>query len=100
MDIYAGSHYRLIDNDRNSSPFKNIFQVPAGHFVKFDLRNMNHELQNYWTVKNKKIEFKSENELIEEYKFLIKLSVEQRLKKANSPTFTLSGGMDSSSVLE
>ena len=99
VDVYAGSHYRLIDNNRNSSPFKNIFQVPAGHFVKFDLSNMNYELQNYWNVKNKNIKFKSENELIEEYKFLIKLSVEQRLKKANSPTFTLSGGMDSSSIL-
>ncbi|MEM7071159.1 MAG: asparagine synthase-related protein [Pseudomonadota bacterium] len=100
VDLFAASHYRVIDNDRQASPFKNIKQVPASHFIEFDLNNGNICEQCYWQIKEKDLSHLSENQLIEQYRSLLYQAVDERLKKTDGEfAFTLSGGMDSSSVL-
>ena len=53
----------------------------------------------YWHLQDSKNIEISEYELAEEYRALISDAVKIRFNNANKPAFTLSGGMDSSSVL-
>src|SRR4029078_9487820 len=32
--LFAGSHYRTFDNDIHASPYRDIRQVPAGHWLE------------------------------------------------------------------
>ncbi len=96
--LFAGSHYRTFDNDPEASPFTDIAQLPAGHLLK--VRTSDPRCPNrYWSL-NEQPEFSgSEQALAEEYRGLLMDAVRLRYEAARSPAFTLSGGMDSSSVL-
>lgn len=97
VDLFAGSHYRTIDNNREASPFRNVRQVPAGHVVT--LRGTDVAVRPYWELTEEPELAGSEEELAEEYRSLFQRAVKERLAVADNPAFTLSGGMDSSSVL-
>lgn len=104
---FAGYHYRYIDNEPEYSPYKNIFQIPASKFLKLSLNSekkiniQNLTLESYWKLEeNTQENFKeNENDLVEKYKELLLDSVKIRLNDVEKPSFTLSGGMDSSTVL-
>lgn len=104
---YAGYHYRYIDNEPNKSPYKNIEQLPAASYLTLNLNDLNLNYQNtklkrWWKleeVSNSFFEKIDENDLAEQYRDLILDSVKLRLKNSENPVFTLSGGMDSSTVL-
>lgn len=104
---YAGYHYRYIDNEPNLSPYKNINQLPAASYLTFNLDDLENSYTNIKCKKWWKLEEKSqfffnpvnEDELAEEYKSLILDSVKVRYQNSKNPIFTLSGGMDSSTVL-
>lgn len=95
--LFAVSHYRTFDNDLESSPYKDIQQLPAAHYLCIKDNKVNRK--RYWKLKDLPDWEKSENELAEEYHSLLLDSVSKRLKMCQKPAFTLSGGMDSSSIL-
>ncbi len=99
VDLFATCHYRTIDNDRHKSPLEHVAQVPAAHYVEYHIKSNTTSLHCYWQVQEKDFSHHSEEELIEEYRHLFQQAVTQRLKKSHNQAFTLSGGMDSSSVL-
>lgn len=95
--IMAASHYRYFDNQPNRSAFSEINQLPAAHWLCFDGENI--QIGVYWELKEE-IEWEDDFSLLSEsYKDLLIDSVMRRLKRTTNPAFTLSGGMDSSSVL-
>ncbi|WP_417835848.1 asparagine synthetase B family protein [Thalassospira tepidiphila] len=97
VGLFAGSHYRTIDNDRHASPYANIRQLPAGHYLRH--KNGQTTIHAWWSIENSATPETTEAELAEKYRDLLKDSVARRYKETSQPAFTLSGGMDSSSVL-
>jgi asparagine synthase (glutamine-hydrolysing) len=95
--MMAASHYRYFDNVPESSPMLEIKQIPAAHWVSCDEDQL--QIGSYWKLEDAPEWDGSEAELALRYRELLMDAVLSRLKQAKSPAFTLSGGMDSSSVL-
>lgn len=95
--LFAGSHYRYFDNDRDASPYVDVAQLPAAHLLQLaDARLRKHR---WWKLEDQgDLEDPAEH-LAERYRETLLDAVRLRLGAGNAPAFTLSGGMDSSSVL-
>lgn len=95
---FAGSHYRTIDNEPARSPYRDVGQVPAG--TRLELRPGGAPRRFvWWTARETPEHADSEAALAERYAALLRDAVAIRLAATRRPAFTLSGGMDSSSVL-
>lgn len=95
--LFAGSHYRYFDNDPSGSPFADVRQLPAAHALRFAAGEA--EVRPYWRLEEGPAPDGSPEELAGRYRELLSDAVSLRLKAARRPAFTLSGGMDSSSVM-
>ncbi len=80
--------------------FENIHKLPAGSTLKYNTKNNKLLLEKYWDInpekQNKKI---TDNEAIEQFNNLFTTSVKRRLRSDVSIGTSLSGGLDSSSVV-
>ncbi len=95
--LFAASHYRYFDNNPGQSPYRGIAQLPAGHVLR--VANGQVTTSPYWSLEDAPEFTEPEAELADRYRALFMDAVALRLKAAREPAFTLSGGMDSSSVL-
>ncbi len=95
--MFAACHYRYFDNRPSQSPYQDVCQLPAAHALCYDGQKL--EKFRYWTLAEQGDLEGSEEELAERYRDLLLDAVSIRLKTVRNPAFTLSGGMDSSSVL-
>lgn len=95
--LFAGSHYRVIDNNIGGSPYADLRRVPSGHIVRF--KGTAKTETRYWALSDLPDHEGSEETLAEQYRSLLFDAVTRRFRQATRPAFTLSGGMDSSSVL-
>jgi asparagine synthase (glutamine-hydrolysing) len=95
--LVAGSHYRTIDNAIEDSPFARVRQLPAAHCVTATQAAVG-PARAYWRLATKQLDLSNEDALAEQYRALLFAAVRRRLAVADNPGFTLSGGMDSSSV--
>jgi len=95
--LFASSHYRTFDNDRSSSPYADIKQLPGGHIIRVE-NNVPH-IQCYWKLEAKPNFTAPEDELAEQYCELFQEVVKDNLELTDKVAFTLSGGLDSSSVM-
>src|SRR5262249_50301533 len=98
VGLFAGSHYRTIDNEPAQSPLAHVVQLPAGHIVWASIDSMSEPLR-YWALTPIELGRAAEDELAEQYRALIDQAVRRRWAIASRPAFTLSGGLDSSTVL-
>jgi asparagine synthase (glutamine-hydrolysing) len=94
---FAGGHYRYFDYEQDRSPFEGIAQLPAGNILR--LKNGLVKVSRYWKMEDRPDLVGSFEELAGEYRDLLIDSVRLRFRSAGNIGFTLSGGMDSSSVL-
>ncbi len=95
---YLAAHYRFFDNDPELSPYADIYQVAPGQIVFLTADNAKRE--TYWELKDKGDLDLPENELAAKYRELLLDAVKIRAKAGSEKrAYTLSGGMDSSSVL-
>lgn len=97
--LIAASHYRTFDNAPEDAPFSTMRQVPAAHFVEIDVSRESARCGRYWQIKDATLVSSDEASLAEEYREHLMKAVGRRIRRAGQPAFTLSGGMDSSSVL-
>jgi asparagine synthase (glutamine-hydrolysing) len=97
VGLFAGGHYRYFDNSPNDSPYAAVSQLPAAHYARIDASSI--LVKRYWSLEPGDDSVASEEELAEEYRARLLGAVKSRLAVASKPAFTLSGGMDSSSVL-
>jgi asparagine synthase (glutamine-hydrolysing) len=97
LALFAGSHYRYFDNQPEQSPYSAVSQLPAAHLLRVTDESALRE--SYWSLEEAADFESSEAELAERYRELLFDAVALRLKAAKRSAFTLSGGMDSSSVL-
>jgi asparagine synthase (glutamine-hydrolysing) len=92
LGVFAGSHYRYIDNRPERSPYLGVAQVPPGHIVR--VRGDDVLVTPYWGLAEAP---DLEHDLAERYRELLQRAVGRN--PGARPAFTLSGGLDSSSVL-
>ncbi|MGH6877591.1 MAG: asparagine synthetase B family protein, partial [Rhizomicrobium sp.] len=97
VGLFAGSHYRTFDNARDRSPYTGIRQLPAGHFAKVTENDT--QIGAWWELQEDEEFTEPAEVLAEQYRALLMDAVRLRVEAANRPAFTLSGGLDSSSVL-
>lgn len=95
--VFAASHYRYFDNRPEESPYQHVAQLPAAHWLKLQGKQVTSG--RYWTLEDRPDWEESEEILAEQYRSLLLDAVRLRANDAVRPAFTLSGGMDSSSVL-
>jgi len=95
--LFAGSHYRYFDNAPEQSPYLGIAQLPAASYLCY--REQQLTIERYWKLSDQPDFTESEFELAARYRNLLLDAVQIRLNAASKPAFTLSGGMDSSSIL-
>jgi len=95
--LFAASHYRTFDNDPHASPYAEICQLPAAHALCYRLGQVH--LERYWELQDLPDCKEPSTVLATRYRDLLMDAVARRLAVAERPAFTLSGGMDSSSVL-
>jgi asparagine synthase (glutamine-hydrolysing) len=96
LKAVAATHYRFPDTDPLRAPFRDIVQVPAGHAVT--LVDGTVERTRFADITARPALSGTRQDQAEEYLDLLRDSVERRLKRARRPVFTLSGGLDSSTV--
>lgn len=95
--LFATCHYRYFDNFPETTPYAEISQLPACHILC--VKNGQISKFVYWSLTDQDDLSLPEKTLAEHYRELLYDSVSLRLKSSKRPAFTLSGGMDSSSVL-
>lgn len=95
--LVAGSHYRTFDNARERSPYAAIAQLPAAHVLEAGPSGV--QVRLYWDLEDRGDVADDEVELAERYRELLEDAVAIRVAGSSKPAFTLSGGMDSSSVI-
>jgi asparagine synthase (glutamine-hydrolysing) len=95
--LFAASHYRTFDNARDQSPYAAVKQIPAGHML--ELHGGATRVTRWWDLSEQEEWHESEAILAERYRELLYDAVRLRVRAAKRPGFTLSGGMDSSSIL-
>lgn len=92
IDEYLGNRYVR----EPYTFFKNIFQLPAGHYMTIDA-SLNIKIEKYWELPRKFNMLKEYNEeqIYKEFKEKVKIAIDRRLI-ADVPVGTyLSGGIDS-----
>lgn len=95
---FLGLHYRYIDNDNNASPFSAVSQIPSSSYLVIK-PGSSPQIKKYWGLSEQDELTGSDAELSDEYKKLFFNSVKKRTARLDNLAFTLSGGLDSSSVL-
>lgn len=95
--LFAASHYRYFDNQAEYSPYRDIQQLPAAHILHY--KDGTPSVKRYWSLQEQSDFEGSETVLASEYRELLKEAVMCRYGESFKPAFTLSGGLDSSSVL-
>jgi asparagine synthase (glutamine-hydrolysing) len=95
--LFAASHYRYFDNDREQTAYAELAQLPAAQALCLSQGKV--EKTVYWSLEDVADLNGSEADLASRYRELLIDAVALRLDQARRPAFTLSGGMDSSSVL-
>ncbi|MGE4538367.1 MAG: asparagine synthetase B [Desulfovibrio sp.] len=96
--LYAAMHYRFIDNRPQRSPYAAVAQAPAAHAVRLQA-GAEPALLRYWDLADREDFDLPEATLAGRYRGLFLDAVRLRLEVSPAPAFTLSGGMDSSSIL-
>lgn len=94
---FAGSHYRTFDNEPGRSPYAAIKQLPAASILR--IKGQAPQVATYWRLEEQPDLKEPEAQLKERYRALLDDAVNIRMRTSHKPAFTLSGGMDSSSVL-
>ena len=85
--------------DSSISFHQDIFSLPAAHYLFFRLPGFSFDLTCYWDLDKESTLQLSPNQACEKWKALFFMSVSRRLRSDVSVGSSLSGGLDSSSIL-
>lgn len=98
--VYRYLIYDLVENpyDLSESFFMDVKKLPPAHFIRIDGEG-NIEITNYWKIDAKKRFEGNLDEACTEFGSLFKKSVQRRLRSDVKVGTSLSGGLDSSSIL-
>ena len=97
-DIYIAEYLTQIYTDNSSTSFQDIFRLPPAH--NLTIKQGEIRTQKYWQL-NPALEIihKTEDEYASEFYQIFQEAVSCRLRSVNTLGFSLSGGLDSSSIV-
>ncbi len=84
------------------SLYKNVFKLPGGHYMTYDLATAQAKISSYWQFRvtpDSSIAKQSEEELASELRLLLTAAVKRRMVADVPVGIFLSGGIDSSTIL-
>ncbi len=82
-----------------STSFENIYCVPPGGYIEFNLNDGGMIKRKYWSVGNKKIRLKNDSAYIQQMRELVEDSIKKRLTVYDGIVgCELSGGLDSAVI--
>lgn len=87
--------YETFQHCLNNTLWKNIFQVPAAHYLEYDIKTNKKKLVEYWNFAPRRINLKTAEEELEE---LISNSIKLRLRSDVKLGLYYSKGIDSSLI--
>lgn len=96
---YLALGYVQNANDKEQTFFENIFSLPPGNFLQLNIKTLQYKTYSYWDIDKDTVLKISGNAAIEKYRELFTLSVKRRLRSDVAVGTSLSGGLDSSSIL-
>lgn len=85
--------------DKAQTFFKNIYSLPAAHYLIFDFEKQKLSIENYWNIDKQLLVKISEEEAIEKLDKLFSASIFKRLRSDVPVGASLSGGLDSSTII-
>lgn len=95
-DYVAG--YLAHNTDGHSTPYREIREVPPGHFVR--IRPESVLVERFWHFRpDSRIRYKTDTEYEEHFRHVFRQSVRRRLRSDSPVLAELSGGLDSSSIV-
>ncbi len=101
MCLYLGLGYTSIPLEPQCTFYKNIFSLPPSHFISIKgLPNvLTMEIENYWDIDKETTINISEEDATEKFSELFTTSIKRRLRSDVDIGTSLSGGLDSSSIV-
>ena len=84
--------YQNFQHCLNETMYENIYQLPAAHYLEYDIRKKKFKIFEYWEFKKRKINIKTADEELE---YLLKKSIKLRLRSDVPMGIYLSDGLDS-----
>jgi asparagine synthase (glutamine-hydrolysing) len=97
--IYQFLAYRETDGDRETL-LKDVFSLPAGHALVYSATERTLDIRQYWDLDpEREIRLSSDREYADRLLDLLKDSVKIRLRSDVAVGSSLSGGIDSSSIV-
>jgi asparagine synthase (glutamine-hydrolysing) len=84
--------------DPQETFYQNIYKLPTTSFLKYSLHDHRLEIEKYWQI-HPEVKTISEQNAIEEFNCLFSQSIKRRLRSDVSIGTSLSGGLDSSTVV-
>jgi asparagine synthase (glutamine-hydrolysing) len=80
--------------------FEDIYSLQPGHFLKLRSVDFDMQIKNYWDIDKETTDLViSERDAIDKFSFLLNRSVQRRLRSDVVLGTSLSGGLDSSSIV-
>ena len=96
---YLALGYLQNADDKKQTFYDDITALSPAHFIQIHLPTFSYELVEYWKLDKDLIVDVNEKDAIEKFSYLFEQSVKRRLRCDVSIGSSLSGGIDSSSIL-
>lgn len=96
---YIALGYVQNANDKEQTFFEDIFSLPAAHYMEFDVSRFDYDIHSYWKIDKETSADISADQAIEKFNKLFATSVNRRLRSDVETGSSLSGGLDSSSIV-
>ena len=96
---YLALGYVQNANDKEQTFFENIYSLPAAHYLEFDFLKFDFEIHTYWKLDKDNTTSITPGQAIEKFNKLFATSVTRRLRSDVETGSSLSGGLDSSSIV-
>jgi asparagine synthase (glutamine-hydrolysing) len=99
LDLKATKQYFEDGFSKGDVSFiKDVFKLPAGHYLIYDFNNSKFETFKYWDIPLFSKSLKSKDELLEQLDILLSASVKRQMISDVPLGVLLSGGVDSSLI--
>ena len=97
--LFVGSHYRYHYLSNHCSFYKNVKTLKNGHLI--EIKNNRIINKKYWDLELKlqPLSKNIDNKIYHDFRYLLSKSIESKINRNSKKVFTLSSGIDSSSVI-
>ena len=85
--------------DKSQTFFKNISSLPPAHYISLNISSNTMHQKRWYILEKKEVLKKNDGVLIEQFSSLFQSSIKNRLRSDVSIGTSLSGGLDSSSIV-